>query len=188
MISVPSGNFGNLAAGVIAMKLGAPIAGFSAPTTINDTFPRYLASGRVEPRRSVATLANAMDVGDPSNLERLRWLFDDDVEAMRAVVTSAPHTDDEIRGAIGELYARYGYVADPHTAIAFLGTRRAHAGRTEGRPDAFLATAHPAKFRKVVEPVIGKAVQLPPVLAAALTRTKAAARIAPALDELAGLL
>ena len=79
-ISVPSGNFGNLVAGVMAWRLGAPIAAFSAPTTINDTVPRYLASGRLEPRPSVPTLANAMDVGNPSNLERLQWLFDGDVE------------------------------------------------------------------------------------------------------------
>lgn len=187
LISVPSGNFGNLVAGVIAMKLGAPIAGFSAPTTINDTFPRYLASGRLEPRPSVATLANAMDVGNPSNLERLRWLFDDNIEAMRAVITSAPHPDADVRRAIGELYDRFGYVADPHTAIAYLGTVR--TVRTPGPPGPlFMATAHPAKFRDVVEPVIGKAVQLPAPLAAALTKTKAAVRMAPVLGELADLL
>jgi threonine synthase len=176
-ISVPSGNFGNLAAGVIAMRLGAPITGFSAPTTINDTFPRYLASGRVEPRKSVTTLANAMDVGNPSNLERLRWLFDDNLHAMRSVIASAAHTDDEVRHAIRRLYDEYGYVADPHTAIASLG----------GAP-VFLATAHPAKFREVVEPLIAKPVQLPEALAATLSRKKVAVRIAPALGELADLL
>jgi threonine synthase len=177
IISVPSGNFGNLAAGVMAMKLGAPIKGFSAPTTINDTFPRYLASGRVEPRPSVATLANAMDVGNPSNLERLRSLFEDDVNAMRAVIASAAHTDDDVRRAIRRLHDRFGYVADPHTAIASLG----------GAP-VFLSTAHPAKFREVVEPVIAKPVQLPAALAATLSRKKVAVRIGPVLGELADLL
>ena len=76
MFSVPSGNFGNLTAGLMAQKLGAPIAGFVAATTVNDTLPRFLDTGRYEPRASVATLANAMDVGDPSNVERIRWLFD----------------------------------------------------------------------------------------------------------------
>jgi threonine synthase len=176
-ISVPSGNFGNLAAGVIAMKLGAPIKGFSAPTTINDTFPRYLASGRVEPRPSVTTLANAMDVGNPSNLERLRWLFNDDLQAMRAVISSTAHADDEVRHAIRDLHDRYGYIADPHTAIAYLG-----------RAPVFLSTAHPAKFREVVEPVIGKPVQLPDALAATLSRRQAVVRMQPVLAQLAELL
>ena len=177
VISVPSGNFGNLAAGVMAWRLGAPIASFSAPTTVNDTVPRFLASGRVEPRRSVPTLANAMDVGNPSNLERLRWLFDDNVDAMRQMIVSTAHTDDEVRGAIAELYDKFGYVADPHTAIAYLGSS-----------SLFLATAHPAKFREVVEPVINKAVQLPEALSAALTKKKVALRIAPVLGELVDLL
>ena len=176
-ISVPSGNFGNLVAGVLAMRLGAPVKGFSAPTTINDTFPRYLSSGRIEPRPSVVTVANAMDVGNPSNLERLRWLFQDDLEALRAVVRSRPHTDADVRDAIAELNARFGYMADPHTAIAYLG----------GAP-VFLSTAHPAKFREVVEPAIHKPVQLPQPLAATLAHKKVAVRISPALSELADLL
>lgn len=182
VISVPSGNFGNLAAGVMALKLGAPIAKFSAPTTINDTVPRFLETGRVEPRPSVPTLANAMDVGNPSNLERLQWLFDGDVQAMREVMSSTAHTDDDVRRAIVDLYDRFGYVADPHTAIAFLGTRRAARGTL------FLSTAHPAKFREVVEPVIKKPVQLPAALADTLRRRKTALHIAPTLDELRVLL
>jgi threonine synthase len=177
VISVPSGNFGNLAAGVMAWRLGAPIASFSAPTTINDTMPRFLATGRVEPRPSIPTLANAMDVGNPSNLERLRWLFDDDVAAMRQLITSRAHTDDEVRAAIAALHQNFGYVADPHTAIASLGTG-----------SLFLSTAHPAKFREVVEPVLDKPVQLPEALAAMLARKKITRRIAPVLGELADLL
>ena len=176
-ISIPSGNFGNLVAGVMAMRLGAPIKGFSAPTTINDTFPRYLASGHVDPRPSVTTLANAMDVGNPSNLERLRWLFEDDLNAIRAVVTSTSQTDADVRRAIRELNDRFGYVADPHTAIAYLGNA-----------PVFLSTAHPAKFRDVVEPVIEKPVQLPAPLAATLSQKRVAVRISPALGELADLL
>jgi threonine synthase len=121
VITVPSGNFGNLAAGLMARRMGASIARFVAATTVNDTVPRYLASGRVEPRPSVSTLANAMDVGDPSNLERIRWMFGNDVDAIRAVVSASVHTDDDVRRGIRELDARYGYVADPHTAIAYLG-------------------------------------------------------------------
>jgi threonine synthase len=182
MISVPSGNFGNLAAGVMAWKLGAPIATFSAPTTINDTVPRFLASGRVDPRPSVPTLANAMDVGNPSNLERLQWLFGGDVPAMRKLISSTAHSDDEVRQAIAELHHRFDYVADPHTAIAFLGTRHGQQ-RT-----LFLSTAHPAKFREVVEPVVKETVQLPAALADTLMRPKVALHIGPHLAELAELL
>ena len=180
VVSVPSGNFGNLAAGVMAWMLGAPIAHFMAPTTVNDTVPRYLVSGRVEPRPSVATLANAMDVGNPSNLERLRWLFGNDVNRMRALITSTAYTDDEVRLQIRDLYHHYDYVADPHTAIACLGLSEARG--------AFLATAHPAKFGEVVAPAIGGDVALPPALTALLARKKQVRRISPAIGELAKLL
>ena len=181
VVSVPSGNFGNLAAGVMAWKLGAPIHAFAAPTTVNDTVPRYLDTGRVEPRPSVATLANAMDVGNPSNLERLQWLFGGDVQKMRALISSNRHTDDEVRAAIAELHKKYSYVADPHSAIGYLGAKgRSHA--------LFLATAHPAKFREVVEPIIGQPVPLPDPLAEALSRKKVVQRISPELKELAKLL
>ena len=176
-ISVPSGNFGNLVAGVMASQLGAPIAAFSAPTTVNDTVPRYLKSGRIEPRPSVATIANAMDVGNPSNLERLQWLFGGEVAAIRSLITSTAHTDHEVRAAMTELYRRFGYVADPHTAIAYLG-----------KAAMFLSTAHPAKFREVVEPAIGTTVPVPAPLAAALARKKTVQRIGAAMNELKDLL
>jgi len=182
-ISVPSGNFGNLVAGVMAWKMGAPIECFRAPTTINDTVPRYFGSGQVEPRPSVQTLANAMDVGHPSNLERLQWLFNGDLAAMKAVISSARHTDDEVRKAIALLFKKYSYVADPHTAIGFLGLPEKRTGLS-----LFLATAHPAKFREVVQPVIKKDVPLPDALAEMLTRKKVAQRIRPELGELTKLL
>jgi threonine synthase len=175
--AVPSGNFGNLAAGVMAWRMGAPIERFAAATTVNDTVPRYLESGSYEPRPSITTVANAMDVGNPSNFERMQWLFGGDHAAMRAMIASSVHTDDDVRAAIAELYQRYGYVADPHTAISYLGARSAHASLC-------LATAHPAKFAETVEPAIGKAVQIPAALAAALTRTRLIERISPALTEL----
>ena len=191
VISVPSGNFGNLAAGVIAWRLGAPIARFLAPTTINDTVPRFLATGRVEPRPSQPTLANAMDVGNPSNLERLQWLFGGDVHAMRQLISSTAYTDDDVRRAIAELYERFQYVADPHTAIAYLGTqpleRLEHLEPLEPRR-MFFSTAHPAKFREVVEPVINKTVQLPAALAHTLSQAKVALHIGSELAELAELL
>jgi threonine synthase len=182
-VSVPCGNAGNLVAGVMAWKMGAPLHCFRAPTTINDTLPRYFASGRVEPKPSVQTLANAMDVGNPSNLERLQWLFDGDLAAMKAVITTSSHVDDEVRKAIATLYQKYSYVADPHTAIAYLGVPQTRTGQS-----LFLATAHPAKFREVVQPVIKKDVPLPDALAETLGRQKDIQRISPELAELAKLL
>jgi threonine synthase len=171
-VSVPSGNFGNLVAGLMAWRLGAPIERFVASTTINDTVPRYLASGVVEAKPSVATLANAMDVGDPSNLERMRWLFDDQVERIRAVVQCSVHTDDHVKDAILDLFDRFGVVSDPHTAIAYLGATRDGSDGTASEPRAFLATAHPAKFADVVEPIIGQTVALPTPLAEAMARPR----------------
>ena len=181
--SVPSGNFGNLAAGVMAWKMGAPIHCFRAPTTINDTVPRYFASGRVEPKASVQTLANAMDVGNPSNLERLQWMFNGDLAAMKALIATASFTDDDVRRAIARLFEKYGYVADPHTAIGYLGIPDKRSGLS-----LFLATAHPAKFREVVQPVIKRDVPLPDALAETLARKKDVHRISPELSALAKLL
>ena len=188
VFSVPSGNFGNLAAGVLAWRMGAPISGFMAATNVNDTVPRYLATGHYEPRRSVATVANAMDVGAPSNFERLQWLFGGDRAAMRAMISATVHTDDQVKRAITELHQRYGYVADPHTAIAYLGAQAPEHPSTRAPQHLFLATAHPAKFAEIVEPAIGEAVPLPGPLAEALARPRLVARIGPTPQELANLL
>ena len=189
VITVPSGNFGNLAAGLMARRMGASVARFVAATTVNDTVPRYLASGRVEPRPSVPTLANAMDVGDPSNLERIRWMFGNDVQAIRAVVSASVHTDDDVRRGIRELDTRYGYVADPHTAIAYLGAVEDQGAAGVGAPGRlFLSTAHPAKFGDVVEPIIGRPVPVPGPLAEAMRRPRHVTHIEPQLAALAPLL
>jgi threonine synthase len=184
IMSVPSGNFGNLTAGLLAWKLGAPIGGFVAATTVNDTLPRYLATGRYEPRPSVATLANAMDVGHPSNVERIRWLFHDDIDAMRRTIATSVHTDADVRAAIAELWNEHEYLADPHTAIGYLGTKQVD----DDRALVFLATAHPAKFREVVEPIIGQPVPLPPSLDEALRKPRQVRRIQPAMGSLRPLL
>jgi threonine synthase len=122
-----------------------------------------------------------MDVGNPSNLERLQWFFDGDLAAMRKVISTAAHTDQEVRGAIAEMNTKYAYVADPHTAIGYLG-------RSKTTNSLVLSTAHPAKFRDVVEPVIGKPVPLPDALAETLARKKDVQRIGPTLAELTKLL
>jgi threonine synthase len=183
-ISVPSGNFGNLTAGLLAWRLGAPIEHFVAATTVNDTLPRYLTTGAYEPRPSVSTLANAMDVGNPSNVERMRWVFDDDLNAMRRMITASVHSDDDVRAAIGELWFEHRYLADPHSAIGYLGSKRVHHDGAV----VFLSTAHPAKFDDAVEPVIGHSVQMPAALQEALERPRLVQRIQPRLSALSPLL
>jgi threonine synthase len=181
IISVPSGTFGNLTAGVMAWRMGAPVAHFVAATTVNDSVPRYLQSGRYEPRPSVRTLANAMDVGYPSNLERLRWLFDEDVAAMRRMVTASIQTDDDVRRTIRKVFETYGYVCDPHTAIAYAGLDRFD---DVDAPAAFLATADPAKFKDTVEPLIRAHIPLPTELAEAMAKPRIVERIGPTLQAL----
>jgi threonine synthase len=186
IISVPSGNFGNLTAGLIAKRIGLPVRRFVASTNVNDVVPAYLRSGVYEPRPSVRTVANAMDVGAPSNFERMRALYDDDIDRMRQDVTGTAFTDARVIEGIGRMYRDRNYLLDPHGAIAWLGLQEALA-QDASATGVFLATAHPAKFREVVEPAIGASVALPAALAEALARPRHSIRLAasyPALLDL----
>lgn len=187
--SVPSGNFGNLTAGLIAKRLGFPIARFVAATNVNDVVPKYLLSGAYAPRASVRTIANAMDVGAPSNFERIRALYRDSVDRLRVDVQGAAFDDARVTRTIADVHARHGYVLDPHSAIAWLGLDEAMQPAGDVRLHGiFAATAHPAKFRETVEPAIGAPVGLPPALREALARPRRVSRIPPTLAALAELL
>jgi len=183
---VPSGNLGNLTAGVMAVRRGVPIGHFVAATTINDPFPRFLVDGTFTPRDAVPTLASAMDVGHPSNLERLTWLYSQDLPAIRRAISGVVVTDDEVRLTIRALHAAHGYVADPHTAVGWAGATR--AVRDGDAPVVVLGTAHPAKFPEVVEPTLGVPVGLPPALAERLTLPVQAVAIGPELAALTAVL
>ena len=164
IFSTPSGNFGNLGAGLLARHEGLPAAGFVAATNVNDVVPEYLDTGEFRPRPSLATISNAMDVGDPSNFARILHLYGGDHGAILEDVRGSRHDDEETRAAIREVYETTGTVLDPHTAVGWLGLREA----LEESPDAVgivLATAHPAKFGEEVEPVIGRGIPLPGALA-----------------------
>ena len=170
-VSVPSGNFGNLTAGLIAKRIGLPIAQFVAATNVNDAVPEYLESGIYEPRPSIATVANAMDVGAPSNFERVQSLYNGDLTALRKDIVGFAYEDSKVIAEIGRVYREHGYLLDPHSAIAWLALQ----DRLSDHPDArgvFLATAHPAKFREVVEPAIGRSIDLPRALADAISRPR----------------
>ena len=186
VVSVPSGNFGNLTAGLIAKRIGLPVRRFVAATNVNDVVPTYLRSGVYEPRPSKRTVANAMDVGAPSNFERVRALYDDDLDRMRQDIVGATFDDSRVVAEIARVYRERGYLLDPHGAIAWLGLQEVLA-TDPGATGVFLATAHPAKFLEVVEPAIGERVTLPPALAEALGRSRHSVRLSasyPALVEL----
>ncbi|WP_243317798.1 threonine synthase [Geothrix paludis] len=157
VVAVPSGNFGNLYAGLLAQATGAPIARFVVATNANRVVPDYLDTGEYRPRPSVATLSNAMDVGAPSNWERIHALFRGDHGAMATALRWGSRTDEETRQTVLDL-DRDGYLADPHGAVA-CGVLQNQL--REGEQGVFLATAHPAKFRESLEPTLGREIPLP---------------------------
>ena len=160
VIIVPSGNVGNCTGAFWAKAIGAPIERIVLAVNANTTIPEYLSSGEYRPRDSVKTLANAMDVGAPSNMERLFNLFDS-YEKMKENVTAYSVSDEEIKKTIKDEYAKEGYVLCPHTACA----ERVRLDHFNSEPTIIVSTAHPAKFETVVEPLINKTVEMPPALA-----------------------
>jgi threonine synthase len=164
---VPSGNFGNLTAGLYAKAMGAPIGLFIAATNINKTVPDYLESGVYEARPSKATLSNAMDVGAPSNFERMsaHWSHSE----LRAMLRGVWVSDEETRATIRAVHEKHGYFLDPHTAVGWCGVDKLSSQLPPDAPVAVLATAHAAKFAPTVEPLAGK-VPMPPSLEKAASR------------------
>jgi threonine synthase len=183
VIAVPSGNFGNLCAGLLARAMGLPVKAFVAATNANDTVPDYLDTGTYKPRPSVATISNAMDVGAPNNWERIEHLFEGDLEALRRVLRWGAKTDAETEATIRDLHAR-GYLADPHAAVAcgVLADRLA-----PGETGVFLGTAHPAKFLPVYE-AMGIDVPIPESLSALLDRPLLAREISNEVGALVAAL
>ncbi len=171
---VPSGNFGNLTAGLMAHRLGLPVAGFVAATNINDVVPEYLASGDYRPRPSAATISNAMDVGSPSNFARMQAIFGKSWEEMKAVIDGFAFDDATTRNAIREVWETHRYAIDPHGAVGWLAARRWRESHP-GIPTITLETAHPAKFLDVMEEELGaNTVAIPERLAILADREKVA--------------
>lgn len=162
VISVPSGNFGNITAGLFAKRMGLPVKRFIAANNSNDIFLQYLITGVYTPRPSVATLANAMDVGDPSNFVRVLDLYGKSIDAIRADISGARYGDDRIRTILADTLKRTGYLLDPHGACGYQALKE---GLAPGETGVFLETAHPAKFKDTVEPIVGQPVPVPQRLA-----------------------
>ncbi len=185
-ICVPSGNFGNLTAGIYAWKWGMPVAQFLAATNINDVVPEYLKSGFFTPRTSQATLSNAMDVGNPSNFERLLAEFEGSVRTMADLTRGETVSDAQTLETMRQVHEQQGLLIDPHTAVGVTAARRYRAMGAERV--IVLATADPGKFVGTVERATGVRPQLPPSLSAVLDLPKVAIPIGAGLDELSALL
>lgn len=175
-ISVPSGNFGNIGAGILAKKLGLPIHHFVAATNSNDTVPRFFEDGEYNPKNSKATLSNAMDVGNPSNFIRIQELYFNDFHAIKQEFSSYSFSDNETIVALKELYTNYQYIAEPHGAIGYLGVQKElrNDSKTIG---LFLETAHPIKFLDSVETALGIQIPLPASIKDLLSKQKKYSKI-----------
>lgn len=187
VFSVPSGNFGNLTAGLFARRMGLPIAKFIAATNANDVVVRYLESGDYSPQPSKHTVSNAMDVGNPSNFARLMDIFNGSNAAMREEIVGAAFNDTETIDQIKTTFEQSGYILDPHAAVGLLGL----SNYLEHHPNQFgivLGTAHPAKFMETVEQAIGQSVPLPAGLSDTMKKQKRATPISNEFSELRALL
>ena len=171
VVSVPSGNFGNICAGLMAREIGLPIDHFIASTNINDVVPDFLSSGVYTPKKSSPTISNAMDVGDPSNFIRILKIFGDDFDSLKETLSGFRFTDDETREALKEIHEISGYVADPHGAVGYLGLKEYLKDHPE-KYGIFLETAHPVKFLDTVEDTLNIKVDIPERLKETLSKTK----------------
>jgi len=170
VFSIPSGNFGNICAGMMAQKLGLPVKQFIASTNVNDIVPNYLETGIYTPKPSKQTISNAMDVGDPSNFVRILEIYKNDDAELKKHLTSYSFTDDETREAMKSIKDNSNYIADPHGAVGYLGLKKYLA--TNNAQGIFLETAHPVKFLDVVEPVINETIEFPPQINGVIDKEK----------------
>lgn len=176
IFSVPSGNFGNICAGLMAQQLGLPVKQFIAATNVNDIVPNYLETGIYTAKPSKQTISNAMDVGDPSNFVRILEIFKNDDDKLKEVLTSYSFTDQETQNAMKEIKEKHNYIADPHGAVGYLGLKK--YGIDTNNFGIFLETAHPVKFLNVVEPIINETIELPKQIKEVIDKEKVSIKIA----------
>ena len=187
VVSVPSGNFGNICAGILAHISGLPVKHFIAACNANNTIPEFLQTERYEPRRAVATMSNAMDVGNPSNFVRILELFQQQFSGLKQVLSSYSISDEETRNAIQFLYQQHDYLPDPHGAVGYLALNNYLDGHA-GNAGIFLETAHPVKFYDVVEPVIQAKVPVPAAVSVILHSEKIAIQMGTSYPEFKAFL
>ena len=171
IFSCPSGNFGNICAGIIAKKLGLPIQHFVASTNVNDTVPEFLKSGKYNPKPSKATISNAMDVGNPSNFVRIQEMYNNDLVEFKKDFSSYSFSDNETIVAMKFIYENTKYIAEPHGAVGYLGLKKEMV-KHENCIGIFLETAHPIKFLNTVEPTLNIKLEIPKQIETVLNKEK----------------
>lgn len=176
VFSCPSGNFGNICAGIMAKKLGLPIAHFVAATNVNDTVSQFLASGEYTPKPSKATISNAMDVGNPSNFIRIQKLYHNDLAEFKKDFSSYSYDDDQTSKSLLDIFKRTGYIAEPHGVVGYLGLKKEMI-RFPQAIGIFLETAHPIKFLDTVEPVLDITLPIPVQIEGVLNKEKVSVKI-----------
>jgi threonine synthase len=176
VICVPSGNFGNICAGMLAHRSGLPVQHFIAACNANDVVPEYLLSGNYQSKKAIATLSNAMDVGDPSNFIRILELFDHQFGDLKIKLSSYSITDQETKAVIEEVNTKFGYLLDPHGAVGYKALQL-YLQEQQGQEGIFLETAHPVKFYDVVEPVINAKVPMPEGMLEIMKKSKVSVRM-----------
>jgi threonine synthase len=175
--SCPSGNFGNICAGIIAKKMGLPITHFVASTNSNDTVPEYFNTGNYVPKPSVATLSNAMDVGNPSNFVRIQEMYNNNLEDFKVDFSSYTFTDEETIKAMKKIYSDFQYIAEPHGAVGYLGLKKEMDKFNKESVGFFLETAHPIKFMEVVETILNTKLTIPKQILTILNKEKISSEI-----------
>ena len=172
IFSVPSGNFGNICAGILSKEIGLNIKLFLASTNINKTVPEYLESGIYSPEKTKPTISNAMDVSDPSNFVRIQKIFNNDIQKIKKMIKTYSFNDNQTREAIKDVYNRNNYLMDPHSAIGYLGIKSYLSNHSTNSSGIFLSTAHPIKFKEQVEKSIGKEIPMPSRLKGIMEKSK----------------
>ena len=188
VFSIPSGNFGNLSAGLLAYKMGLPVEQFIASTNLNNSVPRYLEQGTFEPHSSIETISNAMDVGNPSNFVRMIRFFGDDWNLVREKISGYFFNDEETKKSMREVFENNQYVLCPHTAIAYRGLQKYRKNSDKDFTGVFLATAHPAKFIDLVEETLQESVEIPQRLKLLLSIEKESIKMKPSFQAFKSLL
>jgi len=172
IFSVPSGNFGNICAGILSKEIGLNIKLFLASTNINKTVPEYLESGIYSPEKTKPTISNAMDVSDPSNFVRIQKIFNNDIQKIKKIIKAYSFNDNQTREAIKDVYNKNNYLMDPHSAIGYLGIKSYLSNHSNNSSGIFLSTAHPIKFKEQVQKSIGKEIPMPSRLKGIMGKTK----------------
>lgn len=172
VFSVPSGNFGNICAGIMGQQMGLPIDHFIASTNVNDAVPRFLETGTYDPMPTIQTISNAMDVGNPSNFIRIQKIFNNDIVKLKKILSGYRFTDQDTKKALKEIYDMKNYIADPHGAVGYLGLKKFLEQQNEDYYGVFLETAHPVKFLDSVNKTLKLEVEIPERLKDTLSKEK----------------